>query len=125
MGVRSFESAEATLLARLNVRVFNMEEIRQRGMDAAITDALQIVQQGTAGFGISIDLDALDPREEPGVGSPVADGLFGSELLASLTPLQQHLNLLGLELMAYNPHRDHDQVTAKMASDITARLLAK
>ncbi len=125
IGVRSFEPAEAALLERLNVRVFTMAEIRQRGMDTVIAEALDIVQQGTAGFGISIDLDALDPREEPGVGSPVADGLFGSELLSSLKPLQQHPNLLGLELMEYNPHRDHDQVTAKMALELAARLLAK
>lgn len=125
IGVRSFESEEAALLARLKVRVFAMAEIRQRGMDAVIADAVQIVQQGTAGFGVSIDLDALDPREEPGVGSPVADGLFARELLASLTPLQQHPRLLGLELMEYNPHRDQNQVTAKIALDLAELFCSK
>jgi arginase len=123
IGVRSFEPAEAALLDHLKVRVFKMGEIRQRGIDAVITDALHIVLQDTAGFGISIDLDALDPREDPGVGSPVSDGLLGNELLTGLQSLQQHPALLGLELMEYNPHRDHDRVTANMALALAHKLL--
>lgn len=123
IGVRSFEPGEAALLEHLNVRIFKMDEIRRRGMDAIVHDALDIVQRETAGFGISIDLDALDPGEDPGVGSPVADGLGGSELLAGLGPLQQHPALLGLELMEYNPHRDQNQATANMALDLAQALL--
>ena len=123
IGVRSFEPGEAALLARLNVRVFDMAEILRRGIDEVVADALEIVQRDTAGFGVSIDLDALDPREDPGVGSPVADGLLGCELLAGLRPLQQHPALLGLELMEYNPHRDQHQATAHMALDLAQALL--
>jgi arginase len=123
IGVRSFEPGEAALLEQLQVRVFPMDEIHKRGIDAVIGDALPIVLQGTAGFGISIDLDALDPREEPGVGSPVADGLLGQELLSGLKRLRRHPALLGLELMEYNPHRDFEQRTANMALDLAECLL--
>jgi len=123
IGVRSFEPAEAALLEQLQVRVFFMDEIRERGIYAVIADAIAIVQQGTAGFGISIDLDALDPSEDPGVGSPVEDGLFGQELLTGLAILRQHPSLLALELMEYNPHRDRNQRTANVALDLAAHLL--
>ena len=37
-----------------------MEEIRRRGINAVIADAPSIVQLGAAGFGIRINLDALE-----------------------------------------------------------------
>ena len=61
IGVRSFEAGEAALLHRLGVRVFDMDEVRRRGLAEVFDDALAIVRQGTAGFGVSVDLDALDP----------------------------------------------------------------
>lgn len=123
IGVRSYEPGEAALLAQLKVRVFTMAEIHRRGIDAVMVDALNIVQKDTAGFGISIDLDALDPREDPGVGSPVSDGLFGQELLTGLQTLRQHPALRGLELMEYNPHHDREQRTANMALNLARCLL--
>lgn len=123
IGVRSYEPGEAALLELLQVRVFTMEEIHRRGIEAVMADALRIAQRDTAGFGVSIDLDALDPREEPGVGSPVADGLLGKELLAGLARLRLHPALRALELMEYNPHRDRKLRTAHMALDLAECLL--
>src|SRR5688572_32158105 len=58
VGVRSFEPEEAERLKRLGVRVFHIEEVRARGLDAVFADALAIATAGTEGFGISVDLDA-------------------------------------------------------------------
>src|SRR6267378_2282166 len=58
VGVRSFEPEEAERLARLGVRVFMMEEVRKRGLQPVLDEALAIATRGTAGFGLSIDLDA-------------------------------------------------------------------
>src|SRR5688572_26801008 len=73
IGVRSFEAGEAALLERLGVRVFFMDEVKQRGLAAVMAEALAIATAQTAGFGVTLDLDALDPQDAPGVGSPVAD----------------------------------------------------
>jgi len=75
VGVRSFEPAEARLLERLGVRVFFMDEIWQRGIAAVLADALEIAKAGTAGFGVTLDLDVLDPVEAPAVATPVPGGL--------------------------------------------------
>ena len=115
IGVRSFEAGEAALLQRLGVRVFDMAEVRARGLAAAFDEALEIVGRGTAGFGISIDLDALDPAEEPGVGSPVPDGLHVGELADALAQVRGDPAFAGLEIVEYNPCRDRDHVTANAA----------
>jgi arginase len=123
IGVRSFEIEEAALLERLGVRVFHMAEVHRRGMDVVFRDALEITQNGTVGFGISIDLDALDPREEPGVGSPAQDGVLGREFVHALRQVAGNPRLLALEIAEYNPHRDRNGSTARMALELAAAAL--
>ncbi len=118
IGVRSFESGEADLLQRLGVRVFFMAEVKQRGIAAVMAEALAIAQRGTAGFGISIDLDAFSPEESPGVGTPVRHGLHHLVLDKVLRGILRHPRLAGLELAEYNPRRDHDQRSLRLVEDL-------
>ena len=80
IGVRSFEREEAVLLAALGVRVYAMPEIERRGLAEVMAEALASVRRGTSGYGITLDLDAIDPSDAPGVTTPVAEGLRASEL---------------------------------------------
>ena len=75
IGIRDFEAGEAELLKQLDVRIITMEEVQQRGFEDCMQEALTIANNGTAGFGISIDLDGFDPKQAPAVGTPVANGL--------------------------------------------------
>ena len=115
LGVRSYEAGEAALLKKLGVRVITMQEIRSRGVTATLAEAMTIARNGTAGYGVSIDLDALDPAEEPGVGSPAPGGLLCSELEQALRLLRDDPTMLAMEIVEYNPHHDRDQLTAQAA----------
>lgn len=115
IGVRSYEAGEAALLHQLGVRVFEMDEVRRRGLVAVFDEALTIVRHGTAGFGVSVDLDALDPEEEPGVGTPVPGGLGRAELAATLGRLRDDPAFVAMEIVEYNPRRDRGHATADAA----------
>jgi arginase len=115
IGVRSYEAGEAELLQRLGVRVFDMDEVRRRGLATVFDEALARVRHCTAGFGISVDLDAFDPGEEPGVGSPVPGGLRRAELAEALSPLRGDPAFVAMEITEYNPRRDRGHVTADAA----------
>lgn len=120
IGTRSFEAGEAALLEKLGVRVYGMTEIRERGFATVFDEAIRQITQNTTGFGISLDLDALDPQEEPGVGSPAPGGLFRSELSDALGTLHRNPRFLALEIVEYNPYRDRNFATAKAASELVA-----
>ena len=124
VGVRSFEVGEAELLRQLGVRIYFMQDIAQRGLDAVMREALDYVQQGTAGFGVTIDLDALDPGDAPGVGTPVPGGIAVAELTAALSQFARHPALTGIEIVEYNPQRDRHAATAGLVADILDALLA-
>ncbi|MDK9704326.1 MAG: arginase [Sulfuritalea sp.] len=124
IGVRSFESAEAALLKKLGVRVYFMHEVRRRGLPEVFAEALDLVRRRTAGYGISIDLDALDPAEGPGVGTPVPGGLLRADLVAALTQAHGDGKLLALEIVEYNPYLDERFVTARAIHDLCQSLIS-
>ena len=124
IGVRSFEAGEAALLRRLGVRIFPMREVKQRGFDASLREAREIACAGTAGYGISVDLDAIDPVEAPGVGSPVRGGLGAKDVVNSLAAHAGDTALRGLEIVEYNPHLDRNAQTIALVPAIAEALLA-
>jgi arginase len=123
IGVRSFETGEAALLTRLGVRVFFMHEVRRRGLAAVMKEAVAIARGKDGCYGISLDLDAIDPRDAPGVGSPVPGGIRSRELWHALAACRRDPALAALEIVEYNPYRDRRGATARLVEDaIEARL---
>jgi len=118
IGVRSYEPEEKERLDRLGVRVFYIEEVARRGLDTVCDEALRIATAGTAGFGISIDLDAVTPEEAPGVGTPVPEGIAAAELARALHRLGARPDLVALELAEYLPRLDPDGRSARVAIDL-------
>ena len=124
VGVRSFESGEAALLERLGVRVFPMREVARRGLVPVMDEALAIARSGSGGYGISLDLDAIDPRDAPGVGTAVRDGIRGSDIRGVFARLADDPLLAALEIAEYNPARDRNGLTARLVQDVVLALLA-
>ena len=111
------------LLQRLGVRVIAQAEIRQHGFAACLDEALAIVGRARPGYGVTIDLDAVDPRLAPGVGSPEPDGLAGSDVLLALHALVAHPGLQAVEIVEFNPDRDRHGDTARLLAEMIQALL--
>ncbi|MES2998754.1 MAG: arginase [Pseudomonadota bacterium] len=125
IGARSFESEEAALLRRLGVRIYEMPEIKRRGLIVVLQEAIARAKKNTAGFGVSLDLDAIDPNDAPGVGVPEPDGIAGKDLCQALTLLRQEKQLLGLEIVEYNPYLDEDNKTEQLIHKIVLSIFGE
>jgi arginase len=123
IGIRSFEKEEEILLTELNVRIYYMDEIKRRGLHDIMQEALTIVTQGTAGFGISLDLDSIDPIDAPGTDVSVPDGIRAHELNSALQILSNNSRLLGIEITEFDPHRDIDHITEKLIPQLIRSIL--
>jgi arginase len=123
LGVRSHEPEETELPQRLGVRIIDQEEITRRGFTACFADAIEHVARAPAGFGVSLDLDAIDPLLAPGVGSPEPDGVLASELIAALAKSANLPGLRALEIVEYNPDRDHHGRTAHLMATLIGKIL--
>jgi arginase len=112
IGARSYELGEQALLECLGVRVMYMPEVTQRGMAACMAEAIERVSRGTAGWGVTLDLDAIDPADAPGVGSPELGGIRAAEMLEALRGLADQPGCAGFELVELNPTLDDAQHTS-------------
>lgn len=116
IGVRSYEPEEAACLAELGVRWIGMPEIEERGLDEVLAEARRLLGNGP--WGISLDLDAIDPLPAPGVSTPVPDGLQPEELLPALRGMLRERDCVALEIAEYNPSADRDGRTARLVLDL-------
>jgi arginase len=123
VGVRSYEPEEDERLRRLGVRVIFMDEVRSRGIDAVLDEALDIATAGTSGFGVSIDLDVVTPEEAPNVGTPVAGGVTSTELARALQEVAGRPALAAIELVEYSPRLDRDGLTGRVAIELLGAAL--
>lgn len=120
VGVRSFESEEAALLERLGARIYLMSEVQRRGLKIVMREALEQVSARTAGFGVSLDLDSIDPRDAPGVTTAVTGGLRSRELLPLLREACADNRFIGMEVAEFNPADDRDGRTAALIEKLVA-----
>ena len=120
IGIRSYEWQEQDFLNQLGVRIFYMGEVEDRGVEDVLTEAIGIAGAGTAGIGLSIDLDAIDPADAPGVGSPEDGGIRAGALVRALDRASRTIEFTGVEIAEYNPDLDRGGVTADVVSDLLA-----
>jgi arginase len=125
IGVRSYEDGEMALLHRLGVRIILMDEVKRRGIDAALAEAVDIASKDTAAFGMTIDLDGFDPKDAPGIGLKEPDGLRAPPTLAALARFAGHPRLAALEIVEYIPEFDEGLRTAHLVRDLALALLRK
>ena len=118
IGVRSYEPGEQKLLTSLGVKIIYMDEVTQHGFANVFGQAIKHVSKGTCGFGLTIDMDGIDPVDAPGVGIREKGGILANDLLPTLKSLAHQYDFLGLELAEYNPLRDEDMKTAKLMAAI-------
>jgi len=123
IGTRSFEEGEARLLKRLNVRIFMANEVKERGIESVLKEAIDHVRRRTKVFGVSLDLDVVDPQEAPGVGSPEPGGLNAKDLMKALLLLKNQEQFKAFELVEYNPKRDLHGKTAILCQEILKAVL--
>jgi arginase len=121
VGIRSFEPEEMALAERLGVRVIQMDEVRRRGVRVSLAEAHAIASAGTAGYGVSLDLDGLDPRDAPAVATPEPGGIRASDLQARWSELTADARCLGAEIVEYNPYHDGARVTERTIQRLLAR----
>lgn len=118
IGVRSYEDEELQLLNKLGVSIFFIDEVHERGINAVLSDAYIHVSQHTCGVGLTIDMDAIDPLDAPGVGCPEPNGINGMALVQALKNMTFQKQFLGLELAEFNPIKDINAQTAKLLVEI-------
>jgi arginase len=125
VGVRSLDKEEVKLIRKFGISIFTIEDIDMMGMKAVMKKALAIVENGTDGFHLSFDIDAITPTEAPGVGTPVKGGLTYREAHLAAEMIAASKMLKSIEFVELNPILDHANVTGELAVSLICSVLGK
>lgn len=125
IGLRSVDEAERSPVRTSGVTAFTMRQIDERGLRAVMDDAIRIATNGTAGFHLSLDMDALDPQEAPGVGTPVRGGLTYREAHLAMETVCDSSMMRAMEVVEVNPVIDESNRTALLAVELVMSAMGK
>ena len=124
MGIRDLDRRERERLKNSGITAYTMRDIDEQGISSVTSKALMKFIHMKR-IHISLDMDAIDPGEAPGVGTPVPGGLTYREAHLFMEILADSGKLTSMDLVEINPILDQANRTARLAVDLTVSALGK
>lgn len=125
LGTRDLDAGEKKNLSEAGVTVLSLEQIDRIGMYAAVSRAIEQISRDTDGIYLSFDVDSLDPRHAPGVGTPVSGGLTYREAHLACEMVAETGKLAGMDMVEVNPILDVQNQTAHLAVELILSALGR
>jgi len=125
IGIRDLDAGERRIVKESGIHAFTMREIDEHGMAEVATRALEIVNDGTAGFHISFDVDGCDPTVIPGSGTLVPGGVSFREAHLLLEYCADDGRLTSMEVVELNPFVDDRNISAERTLQLILSALGK
>ncbi len=116
---------ERKLIKEKGIKVYTMHEIDRMGMSKVMEEAIEYVSKNTDGVHLSLDLDALDPIDAPGVGTPVIGGPSYRETHLAMEMLAEKGIITSAEFVEVNPILDNKNQTAEAAVGLVGSLFGE
>lgn len=124
LGLRSLDPGERELLRQSEINVLTMREIDELGIGPTAHRAIEHLAHCDT-LHVSLDMDALDPREVPGVGTPVPGGLTYREAHLLMETLASTGKVRSIDVVEINPILDERNRTAQIAVELVTSLLGQ
>ncbi|HYK97403.1 MAG TPA: arginase [Candidatus Acidoferrales bacterium] len=125
LAIRDIDAGEKLNIKKAGVTAITMADIDRAGLADAMKRAIAVAGQAAAGIHLSLDMDALDPNEAPGVGTPVRGGLTYREAQLAMEMLAASGKLRSIEVAEVNPILDAGNRTARLAVELIASALGE
>lgn len=125
IGIRDIDAGERKIIRESGIHVFTMREIDEHGMARVAHAAMEIVNNGTAGFHVSFDVDGCDPSVIPGSGTLVPGGVRFREAHLLLEYCADSRSMTSMEVVELNPFMDHKNISAERTLHLITSALGK
>jgi agmatinase len=103
------------------VTILSAEDVHQQG-PAQVAETIRRVVGDGACY-LSFDIDAIDPGQAPGTGTPEVGGLFTWQVMAMLRQLKG-MQFAGMDVVEVAPAYDMSEITALAAASIVWQYLS-
>lgn len=125
LGARDIDPLEYENIKDANVTVITTADIQKYGTKEMTKKAIEIASKDTVGLHISYDIDVIDPQDAPGVSVPAISGISKEEAFDILDELLEFNDIKSMDVVEFNPLRDIDNKTKKIADTIVNKIIDK
>lgn len=122
IGIRSYEEPERKLLEKLNVRVYYIEEVQERGLRTVLKEIIDHIVSRQLPYGISVDIDFFDPQVMTATGTPEKGGPQPEEFLQCYDLIEESPPV-AFEFVEYNPPLDRNGTSLAIVGEILQQTL--
>lgn len=120
IGGNDFDPGEIEMVKREHLNCFMTFDMLADGL-RALFKMIDDLSSRADHVWVSLDLDAIDEIYAPGVGMPNKGGLTYREIVAIVSYISQKMNVVGMDLVEYNPLADDNAKTAELGIELIAR----
>ena len=124
VGIRGYEGPEfPDLVEDRGIHVSYAPDVRDRGIEACIEDAIDHATAGVEHAYLTVDIDGVDPAYAPGTGTPEPGGLTSDDLLRAMDVLGGCDAVGAMDLMEVAPKLDPTESTQRLGANAVVRFL--
>jgi arginase len=115
VGIRDLDEPERRAVREWGISCFTMRDIDEHGLREVMHRAIAIATAASDRLWVSCDMDWVDPKDAPGVGTPVRGGATYREAQLAMEMIADTGKLVGLDIVETNPVLDERNRTAELA----------
>jgi arginase len=115
VGIRDLDDPERRAVREWGITCFTMRDIDEHGLREVMHRAIAVATAASDRLWVSCDMDWIDPKDAPGVGTPVRGGATYREAQLAMEMIADTGKLVGIDIVETNPVLDERNRTAELA----------
>ncbi len=124
IGGSDLDQPEVELMEREQIPHFTLFDLLCDGMRPLLTMIDELAAR-VDNIWVSLDLDVIDRLYAPGAGMPNPAGLGYREIAALAEYIGKKCNVVGIDVVEYNPLQDVDKKTAELGIELIAKFFGR
>lgn len=124
IGGSDFDQAEVDFIKQEKLACFTLFDLLSHGLGELIP-MIEDLRSRVSNIWVSLDLDVIDRVYAPAAGMPNPAGLTYREIAAIAEYIGRTCNVVGIDVVEYNPLQDVENKTAELGIELIAKFLGK
>jgi arginase len=122
IGASELDQPEVDFIEKENLNCFKIFDLLSFGL-RPLFESIDKLSSQVKNIWVSLDLDSIDTTYAPGAGMPTKGGLTYREIITIADYIRKHCNVVGVDVVEYNPLQDIKGMTAELSIELIAKFL--
>ncbi len=124
IGANDLDEGESAFIEKEKLDCYKIIDVLAAGI-GPLLKKIDTLAGKVGNIWVSLDLDVIDAMYAPGAGMPNKGGLTYREITTIIEYIGKKTNVIGIDVVEYNPLQDIDGKTAELGIELIAKAFGK